>query len=376
MEYNNALYHHGIKGMRWGVRRYQNKDGSLTPAGQKRRAKLEGELEKLGGKKKTDDNESGATVRKKSISEMSNKELQEYTTRMQLEKNYYDAQRNLASSMPPKQVSAGEKFAKQMVDEVLIPAAKDAGKKYLDQALKKAIGGDTEDTIGALTKVRDKLKLQQEIDKYKNPDKYLSEEDKNKRQQRAFDAADRAAKMEGYANAADKAAKQREAAAEAANKAAEDAAKAQAAKEVQERAKSRPNMDVMDRAKNNTEAGKGRNSVKLDQADMYDLRSTSEIVRDRLDGSTYKNYRNTTKPSQYDYNFGRTAQQVKVTKKTIPTVSKENDAKATAEKASNGKSFVDGYGDTLFTFSEPAVDAGRSFVSASGDVLFTWGDDD
>lgn len=30
------IYHHGIKGQRWGVRRYQNKDGSLTPAGQKR----------------------------------------------------------------------------------------------------------------------------------------------------------------------------------------------------------------------------------------------------------------------------------------------------------------------------------------------------
>lgn len=30
------LRHHGIKGMRWGVRRYQNKDGSLTPAGKKR----------------------------------------------------------------------------------------------------------------------------------------------------------------------------------------------------------------------------------------------------------------------------------------------------------------------------------------------------
>ena len=30
------LMHHGIKGMRWGVRRFQNKDGSLTPAGKKR----------------------------------------------------------------------------------------------------------------------------------------------------------------------------------------------------------------------------------------------------------------------------------------------------------------------------------------------------
>lgn len=32
----NELHHHGIKGMRWGVRRYQNADGSLTADGRRR----------------------------------------------------------------------------------------------------------------------------------------------------------------------------------------------------------------------------------------------------------------------------------------------------------------------------------------------------
>ena len=50
---NSQLYHHGILGMKWGVRRFQNKDGSLTSAG-KRHLEQNSKAKQGNNKKKKD----------------------------------------------------------------------------------------------------------------------------------------------------------------------------------------------------------------------------------------------------------------------------------------------------------------------------------
>ena len=53
--WRDELYHHGILGMKWGVRRYQYKDGSLTPAGRKRYYNSSGEMTKHEAQRKAKD---------------------------------------------------------------------------------------------------------------------------------------------------------------------------------------------------------------------------------------------------------------------------------------------------------------------------------
>lgn len=217
MEYEihniDELAHHGIKGQRWGIRRYQNKDGSLTPAGQKRRAKLEGELDKLGGSSKKGSGDSEATTpkpAKKTPGNMSDDELARAITRARMEDEY----RRLR---PEPQQPEKNAFAKKMLNEAIKPAAINAGRKLAQDAmdnLVKKITGDKVDpnSLEVLKKTYDKMDYKQKIDKMLNPDKYLSEEDKNKRQQRAFDAETREAQREGYQSVTDRAKAKREAA--------------------------------------------------------------------------------------------------------------------------------------------------------------------
>lgn len=48
---DDYLEHHGVRGQKWGVRRYQNPDGSLTDKGKKRVAKLNAKVDKIYTKK-------------------------------------------------------------------------------------------------------------------------------------------------------------------------------------------------------------------------------------------------------------------------------------------------------------------------------------
>lgn len=70
------LYHAGIKGMKWGRRRYQNPDGTLTPEGKKRYGNVHEDYAKAHSNK--------------SVKEMSDAELRSRNNRLQMERQYAD----------------------------------------------------------------------------------------------------------------------------------------------------------------------------------------------------------------------------------------------------------------------------------------------
>lgn len=195
------LTHWGIKGMRWGIRRYQNKDGTLTPAGKKRLQKetealkkeeqvlknrkatkakldrLEAKRKALDEQKKALDDADGKSKKgasdddkpaKKSVKDMGDEELAYKIRRLQMEKQYE------ALTAQPETVAKGNSFVKDFLSRSAVPAIQEAGKSLIKDSMlklgKKYLGLETEngdDYIERLGKEVKKMNLEKTYKKLK-----------------------------------------------------------------------------------------------------------------------------------------------------------------------------------------------------------------
>ena len=151
-ESQDELCHHGTKGMKWGVRRFQNKDGSLTPEGQKRRSlgqkfhdykvnkkrkaalekaratkeanKKAAEEEKIKAEKRAKDLAAGKISAKK----MTDAELADSLRRKQNEKMYNDAV--LATS-------TGKRFVNKVWNDGVVPGISEGVRNTVNKFIQK-----------------------------------------------------------------------------------------------------------------------------------------------------------------------------------------------------------------------------------------------
>ena len=181
--YNEELFHSGIKGMKWGFRRFQNSDGSLTPAGRERygSGKSIGQTIKdyrtSRRRKKNLAKARAAKVEKQKTAEerakliakgklrpkdMTQAELDARIARLESERRLKQLERETFEA------SKGKKFIDTLMNKVITPAATSAGEQFL----RKYLNDVGDDVLSALKDGRAQKdpnkRMAAEIEKLKN----------------------------------------------------------------------------------------------------------------------------------------------------------------------------------------------------------------
>lgn len=111
---NTSLQHHGVLGQKWGVRRFQNKDGTLTAEGRRR-------VETKSHEDRQRKKEMRKDVKNRRL--MSDAELKRNIERLKLEKQYRE--------LTDEEINPGRKF----VADVLTTSAKNTATKITTGAM-------------------------------------------------------------------------------------------------------------------------------------------------------------------------------------------------------------------------------------------------
>lgn len=145
------LAHYGILGMKWGVRRYQNKDGTLTADGKIQYSRTKTPKQKAAAKKAAAAKKKTAEEKKdvpeqqekpRDVSSMSDDEIRQFLNRRDLEKRYLDA-------VTPKTVEKGqsvvEKYLAQFGNSLASNIATGSAKRVANALLDSVFGPEKQD---------------------------------------------------------------------------------------------------------------------------------------------------------------------------------------------------------------------------------------